>query len=535
MHSLFSYLANQHGEEFAPVRCNEQTLSRLVRYFEDVVTENKLPALVLKGQCLNGNLERENKRLAKLCSIAAQVYLFSCKKDCETRTWNPLPFPKLTNLEDGAYHEMESGPFVLILSDRFCGLLLSMELTEETTLPVKTFEMMWSFDANVVFTAIEYLMSRISAQFPQERQPFEVLLNNSTPNRISWKLGFSLTTKLAMLMQRQNELEMAINRIGYTISNTLEIENVLQSAVEEVGRALKAKNTELVLRKEIPEAPDGTSLPERPDSYAPEPPQKMQPSYTFFQESKRYKTGALGATADLLDNFMKPGMLEIAVSYQNNEIGKLLIEDDTPGRIWESEEILMVKTVSDQLAVAISHARLFRQMQAQAITDSLTGLYNYRYFQATLDRELQVANRHNDAVSLILLDLDRLKHINDTFGHRAGDSALVLVSRIMRQAVRSVDFCARYGGEEFVIVLPRCQHEDALRIAERLRAALASSPIPNVGQVTASLGVATYPQSAQTKEALIEVADQAMYLAKTTGRNRVRTLMHQAQLKLVGS
>jgi diguanylate cyclase (GGDEF)-like protein len=195
----------------------------------------------------------------------------------------------------------------------------------------------------------------------------------------------------------------------------------------------------------------------------------------------------------------------------------------------------MVKTVSNQLAVAISHAQLFRQMEAQAITDSLTGLYNYRFFQATLDREMQIANRHNEVVSLIMLDLDRLKNINDTFGHRAGDAALVMVSRIMKQAVRSVDFCARYGGEEFVIVLPRCQHEDAIRIAERLRAALASSPLPNVGQITASIGVATYPNSAQTKEGLIEVADQAMYLAKSSGRNRVRTLMHQSQLKLVGS
>jgi diguanylate cyclase (GGDEF)-like protein len=532
MHSLFYYLATQHGEEFAPVQCNEQTLSRLVRYFEDVVTENRLPALVLKGQCLNGVLERENKRLAKLSSLASQVYLFSCKKDCETRTWNPIPFPKLTNLEDSNYHETETGPFVLILSDRFCGLLLSRELTKENTLPIKTYEMMWSFDANVVFTAIEYLMSRISVQYPQERQKFEALLSNSTPNRISWKLGFSLTTKLAMLMQRQNELEMAINRIGYTISNTLEIENVLQSAVEEVGRALKAKHTELFLRKEDSASLDGRSVSEPSNPTPAEAQQKTQQLYTFDQESKRYKTGPLGATADLLDNFMKPGSLEIPVAYQNKEIGILKIDDDTPGRIWESEEILMVKTVSDQLAVAISHARLFRQMEAQAITDSLTGLYNYRFFQASLEREIQIANRHNDAVSLIMLDLDRLKHINDTFGHRAGDSALVLVSRIMKQAVRSVDFCARYGGEEFVIVLPRCQHEDALRIAERLRAALAASPLPAIGQITASLGVATYPISAQTKEGLIEVADQAMYLAKTSGRNRVKTLLHHSQLKL---
>jgi diguanylate cyclase (GGDEF)-like protein len=533
MHSLFYYLTAQHGEEFAPVRCNEQTLSRLIRYFEDVVTENRLPALVLKGQCLNGNIERENKRLAKLCSIASQVYLFSCQKDCETRTWSPLPFPKLTNLEDIDYHHTETGPFVLIVSDRFCGLLLSADVTEETSTAIKTYEMMWSFDANVVFTAIEYLMSRISVQYPQERNQFEAVLSNSTPNRISWKMGFSLTTKLAMLMQRQNELEMAINRIGYAISNTLELENVLQSAVEEVGRALKAKHTELVLHKNNVEPREGRSTLERPVYDASHTPQQNQQAYVFRQESKRYKTGSLTAVNELLDSYLKPGLLEIPIAYQNIEIGRLTVEDDTPGRIWESEETLMVKTVSNQLAVAISHARLFRQMEAQAITDSLTGLYNFRFFQASVDRELQIAERSNDPVSLILLDLDHLKRINDTHGHRAGDAALVQVARAMRQSVRSVDFCARYGGEEFVILLPRCGHEDALRLAERVRNAIAGSPLPNIGQVTASIGVATYPVSAQTKEALIEAADQAMYVAKTTGRNRVRTLMHQSQLKLV--
>jgi diguanylate cyclase (GGDEF)-like protein len=533
MHSLFYYLTTQHGEEFAPVRCNEQTLSRLIRYFEDVVTENRLPALVLKGQCLDGNVERENKRLAKLCSVASQVYLFSCEKDCETRTWNPLPFPKLTNLEDSDYHQTETGPFVLIVSDRFCGLLLSMDVTEESTLPVKTYEMMWSFDANVVFTAIEYLMSRISVQYPQERNQFEAVLSNSTPNRISWKLGFSLTTKLAMLMQRQNELEMAINRIGYAISNTHELENVLQSAVEEVGRALKAKHTELVLHSPTTETKESKNTLERPIYDASHTPQQNRQSYVFRQESKRFKTGPLNAAPELLDNYLKPGLLEIPVAYQNTAIGTLTIDDDTPGRIWESEETLMVKTVSNQLAVAISHARLFRQIETQAITDSLTGLYNHRHFQASLDRELKIAERNNDAVSLILLDLDHFKRLNDTHGHSAGDAALVHIARAMKQSVRSVDYCARYGGEEFIILLPRCGHEDALRLAERVRGAIASSILPKVGQVTASLGVATYPISAQTKEGLIEAADKAMYMAKATGRNRVRTLMHQSQLKLV--
>ncbi|MBI3649646.1 MAG: sensor domain-containing diguanylate cyclase [Acidobacteria bacterium] len=532
MYSLFHFLASQHSEEFAPVRCNEQTLRRLVRYFEDVVTENKLPALVVKGQCPRGNPQLEQKRLAKLCSTASQVYLFSCLSDCPTREWLPMHFPKLTAIEESAYHAMESGSFILVLNDRFCGLLVSTALTEETAQPIKTYEMMWSFDANVVFTAIEYLMAKIIALNPQERGQFESLLNTSTPNRISWKLGFSLTTKLAMLMQRQNELEMATNRISYTISNTLEIENVLQSAVEEVGQALKAKSTELLLWKGKSKPTEENSTNGNAAGPVVEAPKEVQKTYSFYQSGKRYRTGPLVAPVESLESYLKPGTLEIPVKYHNASIGALVVDDDTPGRLWEDEEILMIKTVSDQLAVAISHARLFRQMQTQAITDSLTGLFNYRFFQVSLDREIKMAERHHDVVSLILLDLDRLKKINDTYGHRAGDAALVHIAQIMKQTIRTADICARYGGEEFVLVLPRCTLDEALLLAERLRNNIASTPLPKIGQITASIGVATYPFCANSKEDLIEKADQAMYLAKESGRNRVMTFVPKPELQL---
>jgi diguanylate cyclase (GGDEF)-like protein len=145
-----------------------------------------------------------------------------------------------------------------------------------------------------------------------------------------------------------------------------------------------------------------------------------------------------------------------------------------------------------------------------------------------LDREIKLAERNGDRVSLILLDLDHLKRINDTYGHRAGDECLIHVSEVMRQTVREVDICARYGGEEFVVILPQCSREDAISVAERLREAISSSPVKRLGQrvdqVTASVGVSTYPAPAKTADELIEMADRAMYLAKAAGRNRVRTL-----------
>jgi len=223
-----------------------------------------------------------------------------------------------------------------------------------------------------------------------------------------------------------------------------------------------------------------------------------------------------------------PGTLEVPISYRNTVIGVLVIEDDRNSRNWEDEELLMVKTVSDQLSVAISHARLFRQVQTQAMTDALTGLFNHGYFQERLDRETKLADRNNDQVSLILLDLDHLKHINDTHGHRTGDAALCHVASIMKATVREVDVCARYGGEEFVVILPQCDRASAIEVAERLRQSISSRPFGIAEQVTASIGVATYPSGAKNKEELIEMADRAMYLAKAAGRNRVRTLAHRS-------
>lgn len=524
MNNLFYFLLNQHGDEFAPVRCNERTLTRLMHYFEDVVTENKLSALVIEGRCLNGDARRERERLSKLCAPALHVYLFTCDERCADRTWAHAPATKLTAFEETDSHNLEPGPFILIMDSRFCGLLVSYEVPEEASPHSKTYEIMWSFDSNVVYSAMEYLTARIITSKPDERAGIEAFLNNSAPSVISWKLAFSFITKLAMLMQRQNELEMAMNKISYAISNTLEIETVLQATVEELGRALKARQAKLTLWHE-------TALLQTAESdsgafAAPRPEPALEHSiYSSTQVARRQKTGTLSAITGGLEE-ARLGALEVPIIYRNKAIGSLSIMDDTPGRVWESEEVLMVKTVSDQLAVAISHARLFRQFQTQAITDALTGLHNHRYFQEALEREIKIADRHKSVVSLVLLDLDYLKRINDTHGHRTGDAVLSLVSKVLKEGVRDIDICARYGGEEFVVILPQCGHEDAIRLAERLRGAIASTPIRKVGQVTASIGVATYPVTAKSKEELIEMADQAMYMAKSSGRNRVRTTMH---------
>lgn len=164
-----------------------------------------------------------------------------------------------------------------------------------------------------------------------------------------------------------------------------------------------------------------------------------------------------------------------------------------------------------------------------ATLDGLTEVYNRREFNRWLRVEVEKSQRNTDQVSLIMVDIDHFKQLNDTFGHQAGDLALCEVAQLLQREVRPGDIVCRYGGEEFAVILPKTNSEDSVAIADRIRLAIAEETVilPSLQQVemTASLGVATFPADAQTKEHLIKQADQALYGAKTSGRNRV----HQAQ------
>src|SRR5207302_9862053 len=118
-------------------------------------------------------------------------------------------------------------------------------------------------------------------------------------------------------------------------------------------------------------------------------------------------------------------------------------------RVWHENEILLLRTVANQVAVAVNHAALFAQIQQQALTDALTGCYNRRSFEMQLDKDIQMAKRLNQPLSLIMLDLDRFKQLNDSVGHDAGDDALRQLADCFRQELRGVDSAARFGGDEF--------------------------------------------------------------------------------------
>jgi diguanylate cyclase (GGDEF)-like protein len=165
-----------------------------------------------------------------------------------------------------------------------------------------------------------------------------------------------------------------------------------------------------------------------------------------------------------------------------------------------------------------------------SIRDGLTGLLNHREFYRRLREELERSRRYNRAFCLLMLDLDRFKEVNDTYGHLVGDETLCSVAALIREEVRMVDLVARYGGEEFAIILPETSYAGGVHIAERIRQTIESQKISCAGgvavNVTVSIGIAVFPVDGRTEETLMAAADEALYMAKHTGRNRVVRANH---------
>jgi diguanylate cyclase (GGDEF)-like protein len=183
----------------------------------------------------------------------------------------------------------------------------------------------------------------------------------------------------------------------------------------------------------------------------------------------------------------------------------------------------MLGVIANQVAISLQNAHMYQALEEQATTDGLTGLVNHRTFQERLSAMLGRADRHKFPVSLILTDIDHFKKVNDTHGHPVGDEVLRRVAAILGASARKIDIVARYGGEEFAIVLEATDRTGARQLAERIRTDVAQQMFQSsqgTFQVTLSLGVASYPEDAPAKDAVIARADQSLYAAKHGGRNR---------------
>jgi diguanylate cyclase (GGDEF)-like protein len=209
-------------------------------------------------------------------------------------------------------------------------------------------------------------------------------------------------------------------------------------------------------------------------------------------------------------------LVVVPLSAEGRSLGALIVEH-TGGRI-QRRVVTGLERSASYAALALRNAWLLEQVQRLAATDGLTKIANRRTFEATLEREVARATRSAEHVSLVMVDIDHFKSLNDTHGHQAGDEVLRNVAAALSCECRDFDTPARYGGEEFAIILPGCGPQEAADIAERLRRAV--SVAPAVVPITASAGVATYPSHAGDADTLVRAADEALYRSKHGGRNQ---------------
>ena len=518
MYSLYHSLLAQHPRQLLPLRCAGSTIAQLHRYFEDVVLENNLAALVVESLPTAAERPaRDVARLQELDKTTRNLFLWVSPQDALANMVLNRGKEKTKSI---VFEQTNAGNnserFVVIADARFSALLASVHNEDEDT---SRDLVVWTFEPDIVYSALEYLMARVTAEQGFHSNAFAQAVRVSTPQATSLQLTLGVTTKLARLLQEQAEREIAVNHLATAIRNTLELDSVLQTAADEVGRALNVHSCAVRVAGALV-GEQMTKCYLRPDAAT----EGEDLLLGHVDSVSARMTRSPEAYVIDGDDSQSPKILADAVVpliYQGSLIGFLLVRSDDMSRIWADNELLLLHTVADQLVVAVNQAHLFAQMQQQALTDGLTGCYNRRAFEMQLERDLHQATRLRQSLSLIMLDFDNFKHVNDQAGHEAGDLALRMLADNVRAELRAVDCAARFGGDEFVIVLPQASTEGALLVAERLRKSIEQMDVPGFGRVTCSFGVATFPDHASSRDTLIGAADRALYTSKDAGRNRV--------------
>jgi diguanylate cyclase (GGDEF)-like protein len=222
---------------------------------------------------------------------------------------------------------------------------------------------------------------------------------------------------------------------------------------------------------------------------------------------------------------VKNTYLCIPILAQGETLGIVHVQSTDAAPQLEASELSFKTTFAGQVGLSIANIRLREALRTQSVRDALTGLYNRRYLEEVLEREMRRAGRAAQTLGVLMLDLDHFKRFNDTYGHEAGDVVLRETATFLLKNVRAEDFVCRFGGEEFVIILPTADVEGSRARAERLRSKMAELTIlhqgTSLGLVTFSLGVAAFPEHGMSPQELMAAADAALYEAKRGGRDRV--------------
>ncbi len=232
------------------------------------------------------------------------------------------------------------------------------------------------------------------------------------------------------------------------------------------------------------------------------------------------------------ENYKTKNCAIVPLICHDRVVGVLNLADKIGSGGFTSDDVALIKLFSQLIGASIGNIKMFEKMQHQATTDGLTGLLNHKAFYDVLEKELWRARRYGGKITLIMIDIDNLKDINDKFGHHAGDKVISRVSRKIRECIRQIDTAARYGGDEFAVILPNTSLSDALIVARRMLNAVSDTPIAwrkEQFSPTISIGLGEYDADVNPED-ITSRSDRALYVAKQEGKNTVRIFQPPASL-----
>jgi diguanylate cyclase (GGDEF)-like protein len=228
---------------------------------------------------------------------------------------------------------------------------------------------------------------------------------------------------------------------------------------------------------------------------------------------------------DKKTKFVTKSILCVPMRHRNQFMGVVEVINKIGGEPFNQDDLEVFENLVAHIAIALENANVYAKMEQTSLTDDLTKLYNIRYGNQFLDTYLSKPTQRQSKLSLIFLDIDYFKLVDDNYGHLVGSETLKLIGDRIRRSIRDKDVAVRYGGDEYMVILPGTDKETAAYIADRIRQEISREPFPAAGKktfhVSVTLGVATYPDDARNRDELIGAADRAMYNGKTTGRNKV--------------